>query len=91
MSRCETCKKEFAGDGQRFCRAECDPGFGKGRRAQEVDTMSDDNEEKVLVPIDVRARHAVLKEMTVSEAERLRAEYEANPLRPIEIETFHRE
>ena len=30
MSRCETCKKEFVGDGARFCSPACHPDFGKG-------------------------------------------------------------
>ena len=31
MPLCETCQKNFAGEG-RFCSAECHPGFGKGRK-----------------------------------------------------------
>jgi hypothetical protein len=30
MSRCETCQRDFSGEGGRFCSAQCRPDFGKG-------------------------------------------------------------
>lgn len=42
----------------------------------------------VNVVTEVRARNAVIVTMTQTEADRLRAEYEANPLRPIEWEFY---